>query len=184
MEVDAGLFLCKLKAYICSGESSSIGLIHFMVYQTRHISGLATLLLIIAVVITIVCDFGFISIIRSSGIMTVGLLLLPFIVLVYLAKYFQQRIEVETTGSDRIVVRYLHKPFCDNVANQDILISDIKSYTLSGGSRGKYFTLHLADSSEFTCTVSTFGSTKGFDDITAAIILLIQNNTASVSNNI
>jgi len=143
-----------------------------MVYQTRHISGKATLLVIAAVVAIFVSDFLFITLAGTRGIVTVALLLLPVVVSPYLLKYFRQKIEVETR-SDRILIRYLNKPFCDHVTDREIQVNDIESYDLSEGSRGKYFTLRLKDGSEFNSTISAFGPTKEFDDMTADIISLI-----------
>jgi hypothetical protein len=150
----------------------------FRVYHVRYLSGLATVLSLVAIVTTIVCDFVLIATMHFYGIVTlVPVLLLAFIIS-YLIKYFRQKIEVETMV-DRIMIRYLHKPFCDRVADRQILAGDILSYSLSDGSRGKGFTLHLRDSSDFNCTVSSFGDTTNFDEMTASIISLI-HATASI----
>ena len=142
------------------------------IYITRSTSVLAS---IVACLILIAGILSAIAILTSGpGIMTSVISLSIIARMIYGIMRTQQKIEVAVL-TDRLVIKYLQKPFFDSVHDREILFTDIMSYKLATFN-GNFFTLYIKDGSKFKITLGPLNKTGGFTHITYNIISIIENN--------
>ena len=140
------------------------------VYITRNTSALGSFILFMMLMLALFLPM--VIFVASPGVVTGIIAVAVAAGLIYGAIHTKQKIEI-TVLQDRLLIRYISKPFFDRVQDREILLSEIASYK-TASFQGNFFTLYMKEGPKFRIALSTMNNSDSFAPMTDHIIKVIK----------